>query len=342
MPPFGLTKALSAACVLPLVASTVCDQNDKIPCFTLAGASKIPQVAMGTWGGSYKDCATSDYTCIKQHARWAADDWLHIGGTHIDGANDYRTQTVIAEALQANGVKREDVYLTTKCPGAIGYQATIQCAEDNMQMLGQFGTDGPAYIDLLLVHFPFVIKTECRFNRNDPACKDSPFTVATKEQLQDTWRAMEDLKKTGIVKAIGVSDFNITQLEQTLETAKEPIELHQVEWNPKTHDEEMLKFCKAKNIQLQAWSPLGGAKGSVLSDPKVKAIAAAHNVSTAQVTLRWALQRDVAVVVGTANADHTKGDLDIFGFQLADEEITTISSLGEVASESIQHQRVLV
>merc|ERR1719272_1197085 len=205
-----------------------------------------------------------------------------------------------------------------------------------MQMLGQFGTNGPAYIDLLLVHFPFVIKTECRFNPKSSECQGSKYTVATKEQLQDTWRAMEDLKKIGIVKAIGLSDFNTTQLQQTLETAKEPIELHQVEWNPKTHDEKMLQFCKSKNIQLQAWSPLGGAKGSVLSDPKVKAIAAAHNVSTAQVTLRWALQRDVAVVTGTANADHIKGDLDIFGFQLSDGEVTTISGLGSSTPESIQ------
>jgi diketogulonate reductase-like aldo/keto reductase len=320
---------------LPLVASKVCDKDDNIPCFTLAGGSKIPQVAMGSWGGSYKDCDSTDFTCFKQHARWSIDEWLHIGGTHIDGANDYRTQTSIAEALQASGMKREDVFITTKCPGAIGYQATIQCADDNMQMLGQFGSNGPAYIDLLLVHFPFIIKPECRFNRGAPACKSSPFTVGTKEQLQDTWRAMEDLKKIGVVKSIGVSDYNTTQLQQTLDIAKEPIELHQVEWNPKTHDEAMLKFCKANNIQLQAWSPLGGAKGSVLSDPKVKAIAKAHNVSTAQVTLRWALQRDVAVVVGTANADHSKSDLDIFGFDLTDGELSAINALGSPALESI-------
>lgn len=320
---------------LPLVASKVCDKDDKIPCFTLAGGSMIPQVAMGTWWGSYKDCDTSDWTCAKQHARWAIDEWLHIGGTHIDGANDYRTQTSIGESLQASGVKREDVFITTKCPGAIGYQATIQCADDNMQMLGQFGSHGAAYIDLLLVHFPVIIKPECRFNRDAPACKVSHATAGTKEQIQDTWRAMEDLKKFGVVKAIGVSDYNTTQLQWTLDIAKEPIELHQVEWNPKNHDEEMLKFCKANNIQLQAWSPLGGAKGSVLSDSKVKAIASAHNVSTAQVTLRWALQRDVAVVVGTANAEHAKGDLDIFGFDLTNEELSTISAMGTTASEAV-------
>merc|ERR1712150_333206 len=110
---------------------------------------------------------------------------------------------------------------------------------------------------------------------------------------------------------------------------------HQVEWNPKTHNESMLTFCKENHIQLQAWSPLGGAAGSVLSDPKVKAIAAAHNVSTAQVTLKWALQRDVAVVVGTANADHAKTDLDIFSFQLTGDEVSVISGLGSQTVESI-------
>lgn len=314
-----------------VVESIVCDAEDKIPCFKLAGGQKIPQVAMGTWGGSYGDCDSTDYTCIKQHARWAIDEWLHIGGTHVDGANDYRTQTSIAEALQSSGLKREDVYITTKCPGAIGYQATIQCADDNMQMLGQFGTHGASYIDMLLIHFPFIMNPECRFNRHAPACKTAMVTEATKEQLQETWRAMEDLKRFGVVKAIGVSDYNITQLQQTLETAKEPIEMNQVEWNPKDHDDEMLKFCQSNNIQLQAWSPLGGAKGSVLSHPKVQSIAKAHNVTTAQVTLRWALQRGVAVVVGTANAEHAKGDLDIFNFQLSDSEVKTVSSLGDTS-----------
>merc|ERR1719235_2697038 len=198
----------------------------------------MPVVAMGTWEGSYGDCASGDWTCAKQHARWAVDEWLHIGGTHIDGANDYKTQTSIAEALQDSGVRRENVFVTTKCPGAIGYQATMQCADDAMQMLSQFGSHGPAYIDLLLLHFPIILAPQCRFNKWDPICKGpGGSTVATKEQLQDTWKAYEDLKKFGVVKAIGVSDFSIAQLEQIMENATQPVELHQVEWNPKDHDE---------------------------------------------------------------------------------------------------------
>lgn len=317
------------ALLVSFAGALVCDGSKKVPCFKLHGGTAIPQVAMGTWSGSYKDCASGDFTCVKSHARFAAENWLHIGGTHIDGANDYRSQTSIAEALQSSGLDRKDVFITTKCPGAIGYQAIIQCADDNLQMLGQFGTNGVAYIDLLLVHFPFVIKPVCRFHRESPECQapKSPFTVASKQELQDTWRAMEELKRIGVVKSIGVSDYNIEQLTATLENATQPIDLNQVEWNPKKHDEKMLAFCKKNNIQLQAWSPLGGAEGSVLAEPSVKKIAGVHNVSTAQVALRWSLQRGVAVVVGTANPEHAAGDLDLFGFELADAEVDAISAL---------------
>jgi 2,5-diketo-D-gluconate reductase A len=308
----------------------VCDEasSKRVPCFPLAGEKKVPQVAMGSWSGSYKDCVPTDYTCVEQHARFAVETWLHLGGTHVDTANDYRTQTSIATALaNTPGYKREEVFLTTKCPGAIGYQGIIQCADDNLQMLGQFTEQGPGYIDLLLVHFPFTVKPMCRFNRAAPECQGSAVTPASKEELQDTWRGMEELKRIGVVRSIGISDYHVDQIKQTLETAKEPIELNQVEWNPAHHDESMLAFCKEHNIQLQAWSPLGGASGSVLSHPVVKGIAAKHNVSTAQVTLRWSLQRGVAVVVGTADPAHAKGDIELFGFELDDEEVTSISAL---------------
>jgi len=289
----------------------------------------MPAVAMGTWSGSYKDCEKQDFLCINQHARFAVENWLHIGGTHIDGANNYRTQTSVAEALQRSGVSRDSVFITTKCPGAIGYQATIQCAEDNLQMLGLYGADGVGYIDLLLVHFPFYQKPACRFHATAAECQPphSSLIYASKEELQETWRAMEELKRIGVVKSIGVSDYNLTHLGHTLETATEPIEVHQVQWNPRSHDEAMLDFCKSHGIQLQAWSPLGGAQDSVLSEPAVKTIAAAHKVSTPQVVLRWALQRGVAVVVGTANPEHAKSDLDIFGFNLTADEVNSINGL---------------
>jgi len=319
----------------------VCNGSpSEVPCVELASGTSMPQVAMGTWSGSFKDCAHTDFTCVKQHARFAVDNWLHIGGTHVDGANDYRTQTVVAEALLGSQLAREEVFITTKCPGTIGYEATIQCADDNLQMLGQFGTKGVAYIDLLLVHFPFTLKPVCRFNMSAAECQppNQPVVPASKQALQDTWRAMEELKKIGVVRSIGVSDYSIADLKDTLEVASQPIEVNQVEWNPRKHDEDMLTFCKEHRIQLQAWSPLGGAGGSVLGEPVIQGAAKAHNVSVAQVALRWSLQRGVAVVVGTANPDHARSDKEIFGFSLSEQEVRDISLIysAERSSELLQ------
>jgi len=312
-------------------AQKVCDDTSKVQCWPLKGGGLIPQVAMGTWSGSYGDCQPNDWTCIQQHARFAVETWVHIGGRHIDGANDYRTQTSIAEALKGSGLRREEVFITTKCPGTMGYEAIIQCADDNLQMLGQFGANGVGYIDLLLVHFPGTVKPTCRFNRLLPECRPSMLIPATKEQLQDTWRGMEELKRIGVVRNIGVSDYNTAQLQSTLEAATEPIALNQVEWNPQAHDDAHLEFCQQHGIQLQAWSPLGGsgAGGSLLSNPVMKQVATSHGVSTAQVALRWSIQRGVAVVVGTANPDHAAGDMDIYSFALSADEMSAISAIGE-------------
>lgn len=323
----------SAVALATVAAGAPCAPDAKVPCFPLATGNQIPQIAMGTWGGSYGDCKTGTWGCIQQHARFAVETFLRIGGTHIDGANDYKTQVQIAEALRNQPVAREDVFITTKCPGAIGYNAIIQCADDNLQMLGQFTDAGAGYIDLLLIHFPFVLKPQCRFygpGGMPEGCSGSEaYDHPGKEVLQDTWRAMEELKRIGVVKSIGVSDYNITNLQWTLEAATMPIELNQVEWNPRDHDEDMLAFCKAHGIQLQAWSPLGGSHGSVLGDAPLKQAAAAHQVSTAQVALRWSLQRGVAVVVGTANPDHAASDMDIFSFNLTDAEMQAINNLNQ-------------
>ncbi len=132
---------------------------DKYPerCVQLAGSSsQMPLVALGTWSGSYGECAKNDFACVRAKAEAAVPAWLALGGTHIDTANDYRTQLEVGKGI--SGVPRDSVFITTKCPGAIGFNAMIQCAEDNLQMLGLYGVNTSGYMDLLLIHFPFVIK----------------------------------------------------------------------------------------------------------------------------------------------------------------------------------------
>lgn len=101
----------------------------------------------------------------------------------------------------------------------------------------------------------------------------------------------------------------------------------QVEWNPLQHDEAMLELCQKHGIQLQAWSPLGGASGSVFTDPTIQEVAAAHKVSAAQVALKWSLQRGVAVVTGTANPEHMASDLDVWDFTLSSAEMARINAI---------------
>ena len=309
------------------------------------GASPMPLVALGTWRGSYKDCADNDFICFRERARTAVGSWLEIGGTHIDGANDYRTQVEIAEALRERKVQRQDVFITTKCPGPIGMNAMVQCAEDNLQMLGQYGVNSSGYIDLLLIHFPWVIKPQCMGINPPSECAaegsglnngDGSFYDPGAKARQESWRALELLQYQGRVKAIGISDYNATHIAETLATATKPIALHQVEWNPLHHDESMLALCRRHGIQLQAWSPLGGTRGAPLSDARVKRIAATHNVSAAQVVLKWSLQRGVAVVTGTDNVEHMKSDLDLWGFELTDGEMATVSALGEMEATRVQ------
>jgi len=298
---------------------------------TASGTAAMPLVALGTWRGSYKECIGDDYECVREKAKSSVTSWIELKGDHIDGANDYRTQLEIGQALKEGAVKREEVFITTKCPGAIGMTATVQCSEDNLQMLGLYGVNTSGYVDLLLIHFPTVIKPQCVGPSSDSdiqaECADEAFYDPGTAARQETWQAMELLQRLGRTKSIGVSDYNSTHIQETLAVAKVPIALHQVEWNPLHHDEEMLSLCNAHKVQLQAWSPLGGSRGNILSNAQVVAIAQEHNTSTAQVVLKWSLQRGVAVVTGTDNPAHMASDLDLWSFTLTSKEVDEINEL---------------
>lgn len=234
-----------------------------IPLSTLTGTALMPVVALGTWRGSYKECIGNDYACVRAKAKASVMSWVDVKGDHVDTANNYRTQLEVGEALAQKGVKREDIFITTKCPGPLGLTATIQCAEDNLQMLGLYGVNTTGYLDLLLIHYPNVIKPECYGPSSDPDIQkecagtgqfQDPGTAAR----QETWKAMELLQKLGRVKSIGFSNCttnlaraaligtappchintfvcalspladNSTHIAETLAVATVPIALHQV------------------------------------------------------------------------------------------------------------------
>ena len=277
----------------------------RVPAAVIATGVAMPVVSLGTGGGDVGN---------RSVVRGAVRDWLLVaGGRGIDTAADYDNEDLVGDALAdaaAAGVQREEIFLTTKQPGPLGYDATLASLEAS---LGRLRT---TWVDLFLVHFP------------DPANATTP--AEARQLRQDTWRAMEHLRASGKARAVGVSNFEVTHLKDVLDVATVVPAVNQVLFNPVKADMELLAFCDRWGITLEAWSPLGGhdsRHGEVLNLPLMRRVAAAHGVSTAQVALRWALQHGIVLTAGTTNPAHMSTNLDLWNFRLTDDEVAAISAL---------------
>jgi diketogulonate reductase-like aldo/keto reductase len=167
------------------------------------------------------------------------------------------------------------------------------------------------FADLILIHEP------------GAGCKDAAMQQAT-------WKGLESAVAQNLTRSIGVSNFVVKDLEAILATAKIPPAANQCSMHIGRHDDATISFCKAHKIQYQAYSPLGGPDlggKSVMTYPAVKSIAKAHNVSSAQIALRWVLQQDVAVVTATGNKQYMAEDLAVTGFALTEDEMKTLSAI---------------
>lgn len=220
----------------------------------------------------------------------------------IDTAQIYDNETGtgigIKEGLQATGLTREELFVTSKVWNAhLSYDKTIKAFEESLERLGL------AYLDLYLIHWP------------------------GEDAYLDSWRALETLYRDGKIKAIGVSNFQVHHLEKLLaETEVVPV-INQIELHPKLSQKELREFCAKHDIKIQAWSPL--MQGQLLNHPVVLGIAEKHGVSTAQVILRWDVQQEILLVVKSVKPERIQSNADIFDFTLSEEEMTALNTLNE-------------
>ncbi len=260
----------------------------EIPAVDLGHGVAMPMVGFGTW----QLHGRSAYEAVR-HA-------LRAGYRHIDTATIYRNEPEVGRALRDSGLDRNDVFVTTKLPpGNAGRaRATIS------QSLTALGTD---HVDLWLVHWA-------------PRGRASP-------QL---WQEFLALRDEGLTRAVGVSNYSVRQIDELIAVSEggrgggRGPAVNQIPWSPSRYDPALLAAHAERGVAVEGYSPL---KGTRLRDPVLAEIAAKHQVTPAQVVLRWHLELGIIIIPKSARPERIESNLDLFGFTLTAEEIARINRL---------------
>jgi D-xylose reductase len=294
----------------------------------LASGDRLPAVGLGLW------------KIEKAAAARTVEDAVRIGYRHFDSAYDYgneaETGTGLRQVFSSGLCKRDDLWITSKLWNT--YHAPEHVRPALEQSLRYLQLD---YLDLYLIHFPIALAF-VPFERYPPNWfldpdSPTPRMVPARVPISETWRALEDLVRAGLVRKIGVSNFGVSLLRDLLSYAEIAPAVLQVEMHPFLTQEKLLRFCKEAGVAVTAFSPLGAASyysigmagegDSALELPMVRDIAARHGKSPAQILLRWGVQRGTAIIPKSTHADRLRQNLSIFDFELRGNEMAAISGL---------------
>lgn len=223
---------------------------------------------------------------------------IQHGYRSIDTAAIYGNENGVGEGVRASGVKREELFITSKVWNSeLGYDKTIAAFEESLAKLEM------EYLDLYLIHWP------------------------VEGKYLEAWRALETLYKEGRVKAIGVSNFQPHHLEELLKVAEIIPMVNQVEYHPRLSQKEVQAFCLKHGIQMEAWSPL--MQGELLKNEELNHIAEKYKKTVAQVILRWDLQNGVVTIPKSTKAHRIAENADVFDFEISREDMNQIDRLNQ-------------
>jgi diketogulonate reductase-like aldo/keto reductase len=223
---------------------------------------------------------------------------LQAGYRHVDTARIYGNERDVGEALRESGVPRGEVFITTKLWNQDqGHDSTLRACERSLRELGL------EYVDLYLIHWP------------------------VPSRRLDSWRAMETLLADGKCRAIGVSNFLERHLDELMANSKVVPAINQVEFSPYLYQKDLLAYCGRHGIVVEAYSPL--TRGQRLGDPRLVEVARRHGKTTAQVLIRWCLQRDMVVLPKSVHPARIRENAAVFDFDLSPADLRTLDGLNE-------------
>ena len=261
--------------------------------YKLSNGVTIPCLGFGTW-------QTPDGETAVQSVRCAID----AGYRHIDTAQAYGNEESVGKAIRLSGVPRKDLFITTKLWNANhSYDLTLRSFDESMNKLGL------DYLDLFLIHWPNPIAFRDRWQ----------------EANAESWKAMEELVDAGRIRAIGISNFRPHHMDALLKTARIVPQVNQIRLCPGDTQDETVAYCRAHQMVIEAYSPLG--TGRIFDVPEMQALAKKYGRSVAQICIRWSLQRGYLPLPKSVTPVRIRENLQVFDFELAEEDVQLIANL---------------
>lgn len=302
------------------------------------GNSSIPY---GTYPECFNGCADAEcsspnppsFLGCGEYVDASMATWIQLGGRRLDNSNSYHNQAYVSQSMIGSGLPRDQIFLTSK----VGPYLPLGGAEAKAQFFTTLKVTGLSYVDLLLIHWPTCVTSTC--NSSEPSCQFGAATYDEKECRLATWRALVDIFNAGQAKAIGVSNYNTTHIQEIIDAGLILPSVNQVPFNlwhsADAKQGGLLSFCKQHAIVYNGYSPFGVPDRNVYNPPFPKTmlqdavllqVATAHGRSPAEITLAWQWQLGIVVNPRSQNAAHQLQNLNYFDIVLTQTEMDALNS----------------